>query len=150
MMLIELDLRSLLLELRPPALGFQNFPLQRSWPRRFSAPLFFALRDFSHALPFSSALDRVEQSFPRELAIYCLRPRILDGDADAGREMPQRHCGGNFVDVLTARPGGPGKRFFEIGVINPELLHSLGYVDLSHNGGIFSRTQANFHANADR
>ncbi len=50
-MLIELDLCSLLLELRPPALGFQNFPLQRSWPRRFSAPLFFALRDFSHTLP---------------------------------------------------------------------------------------------------
>ncbi len=72
MMLIELDLCSLLLELRPPALGFQNFPLQRSWPRRFSAPLFFALRDFSHTLPFSSALDRVEQTFPRELPVYCL------------------------------------------------------------------------------
>src|SRR5256885_15513520 len=92
-MLIELDLCSLLLELRPPALGFQNFPLQRSWPRRFSAPLFFAFRNFSHALSVSSALDCIEQPFPCKLAIHYLRTRILDGDADASREISQRHRG---------------------------------------------------------
>src|SRR6266516_1467984 len=91
MMLIERDLCSLLLELRPPAFRLQNFSLERAGPRRFSAPLFFALRDFGHTLSFSSAFDCVEQSFPRKLAICCLGTRILDGNADAARKMPQRH-----------------------------------------------------------
>src|SRR5262249_1771172 len=118
------------------------------WPRRFSASLFFALRDFSHALCFSSALDCVEQSFSCKLAIYCLRTRILNGDADPARKMPQRDGGRNLVYVLTTRPGGWGKGLFKIGFTNPEVLHSVCYVAVNHSGGIFSKSQASFRASA--
>ena len=60
------------------------------------------------------------------------------------------HRGGNLVNILPPRPGGPCKGFFKIGLMNPELLHSVCYVAVSHSGGIFSKTQASFHANADK
>ena len=75
---------------------------------------------------FSSTLDRVQQSFPRQLAIYRLRTRILHSYADAAWPVTERYSGCNFVYVLTARSTGSRKGFFKVDIANAKALHSLG------------------------
>src|SRR5439155_24420100 len=117
---------------------------------RFLSAHFFARRNFRGTAFLPGALYRVEQSLTRQLAIHCLGARILHGDTDAARRVPQGHGGGNLVHVLTTWPGGPGKGFSEIGFPKPEPIHSALGLALSHSDGIFSKTQASFHASADK
>src|SRR5262249_25909363 len=107
------------------AFGFQNFLFQGNWPRRFSSARFFALRDFSSATLLLRALDRSEQTFARELSVHCLRPRILHSDTNTGRAVAQRDCCCNLVDVLTTRPAGARKAFFQISLSDVEPRHAL-------------------------
>jgi hypothetical protein len=104
---------------------FENFFLQRGRPWRFAAALLFASGNLSAACDAFSIFDRVEQTFARELAVHRLRSRILDGHADSARPMSQRHCGRNFVYVLTARTARASERFLKIDFAHAQARHSL-------------------------
>src|ERR1041384_7417717 len=121
----DVDLGPPLLQFPASALGFENSLLQRGRPRRFTAAFLFSRRNSRASLGMLSIFDRVEQTFTRQLSIHCLRPRVLNRDADSAGPVPQRHGGRNFVYVLTARATGARESFFKIDIANAKFRHSV-------------------------
>ena len=107
------------------AFRFQHFPFKSGRSRRFTPTLSFALCDFDCAPPLPSLFNCIEQSLPRQFAVLRLRARILHSDADSSRPMTQCHGSRHLIYILTARSGGPRKRFLKIDISNAEPRHAL-------------------------
>lgn len=104
---------------------FENFLLQCLRPRRFAAPLLFSGCDLRAPRDSLSIFNRLEQTVAGQFSIHRLRARVLHRHVDSARTMPKgdRRC--DFVYILSARPSGAGKRFFEIGSPNAKSTQTL-------------------------
>jgi|HubBroStandDraft_6_1064221.scaffolds.fasta_scaffold19575_5 hypothetical protein len=61
-----------------------------------------------------------DQPEDRKVPVLVLGTRIRDRDRQPGRDVPQSHRGRYLIYILTARPPGPGERFFELRLVKPE------------------------------
>jgi hypothetical protein len=108
------DARSQFLRPRPLPLRFQDALLQSPGARRTLTAQLFTACNISPALGVPAAFQRCDQSFARQLAIEGLRTGVLNGHADSGGQMTQRHSRGHLVYILPARPAGTRKSFLKI------------------------------------
>ena len=110
-------LAALLFDAGTVVLVFEDAPLDAGWPRRVAATLLLAGVAFGGGGFAFAFLERDKEAFAGELTIGELRPGILDGDGDVGRDMAERDAGGNLVDVLSAGTGGAGEMLLEVGFV---------------------------------
>jgi hypothetical protein len=59
-------------------------------------------------------LDQCQEALASELAVGGLGAGVLDRDGKIGRNVAQRHSGGDFVDILPARTRRPAELLFQI------------------------------------
>ena len=110
------DLRSQFLRPRPQPLRFEDALFQSARPGSSLTALLFPARDFSGPRRMPTLLQRCGEAFAGELAIECLRARVLDCHRYARGHMAKRDRSRNFVDVLSARTAGTSERLLQIGL----------------------------------
>lgn len=100
--------------------GFEDAFLRRAGSFGVLAAEFFAIMAGGVAGLAFALLQRSKQPFPGKLPVHGLGTGILHRDGHIGRQMAQRHAGGDFIHVLAAgtRRTGEGLlqlRFVEMG-----------------------------------
>ena len=76
---------------RPPAFRFQDALLQTTRARPSLPANLFPTIFFRGNFVLGLSIDELRETFSRQFAVLRLRSGILDGNAEAGRQMTERH-----------------------------------------------------------
>jgi hypothetical protein len=110
-----------LLHLAPPALRFDQAAFGRPRALRLAPAIFGNFGKMRLTRGRRGGLQLGRQQTRCLGPVAGLGSRGADSHGDAGRQVSEGHCGGDLVDVLTARPARPTEDFFDF--IWPPRVH---------------------------
>jgi hypothetical protein len=84
--------------------GFSNFTSESAGPFGIPAPVAFGCRSALGDLAFPCFFDQRDEPIKSQLPVAILGARFLDCHRKTGRPMNKGYGGGDFIDMLTARP----------------------------------------------